>query len=262
MLKRIITISLTLLLASLAQAKEYKGGEIQSKQSFHYGRFETRIYASDVSGVLSTFFLFENEGWKNDHIWQEIDVEIFGKDPENKWQTNVIYEKDAAGSTIHSEEIHTLSKDQKVSAWHVYTVDWTPDYIEWFVDGVSIRKFTDKEVLDVIGAKPMLLMFNCWSHESVEWVGELSPAQTPTYQYVDYVKVYDWQSANKFSSKASFTENFDTDLDKWNISTHSFDGNVCDFATTNAKAINGSLVLAFSTEAKASSVMDKVVIPK
>lgn len=227
-------------------AKDYKAGEIQSKESFHYGRFETRFYASDVSGILSTMFLYENDGWRETDIWQEIDIEVFGKDPGNEWQSNLIYEEDPAGPQLHAEAEHTFGNNGSVAAWHDYVIEWTPEYVEWFVDGVSVRKVTDDEILSILGEKPMLLMFNCWAHEDEGWVGALDVNNLPTYQFVDYVKVYDWVSDSTFESTPAFEDHFDNGLDNWNKSSHTFDGNLADFTPDNAGTKDGHLVLAFT----------------
>lgn len=248
-----------LLLANIVIAKDYKAGEVQSKQSFHYGKFEARFYASDASGVLSTFFLFENTGWQTTDIWQEIDVEVFGKDPGNLWQTNVIYETNAAGPQHHSEGTHTLSNNEVVADWHTYTIEWTPDYIEWFVDETSVRKFTDASVLDIIGAKPMQVMLNCWSHSSEAWVGPLDVQSLPTFQFVDYVKVYDWTDGANFGNTPVFEDNFDNGLVNWNASNHTFDGNVADFTSSNVGVKDGYLLLAFSTNSNADLIANAII---
>ena len=258
MKKTIILLSILLSVFHLS-AKDYKAGEIQSKQSFHYGRFETRFYASDVSGVLSTMFLFENDGWKDTDIWQEIDIEVFGKDPENIWQSNLIYEKNADGPTLHAEQTHTYANNSSVAEWHTYTIDWTPYYIEWFVDGQSIRKETDLEILEILGKKPMLLMFNCWAHVDPGWVGNLDVNNTPAYQFVEYVKVYDWVEGTSFEITPSFEDDFDNGLSNWNKSNHTFEGNYADFVSANVGTKNGALVLAFSNNNNTG--IDAAVIP-
>ncbi len=258
MKRRILIAQLFLIVAFVVNAKDYQAGEIQSKTSFHYGRFETRFYSSDVSGTLSTFFLFENDGWKETDIWQEIDVEVFGKSPQNIWQSNVIYETNVAGPTHHSEETHSLGADS-VNNWHTYTVDWTPDYIEWFVDGESIRTLTDQAILDIIGAKPMLAMFNCWAHESTAWVGTFDIDALPAYQFVDYIKVYDWVDGTNFETATSFEDNFDGTLSQWNTSTHTFEGNLCDFSTRNVGVKEGYLVLSVSKATQTTVIADAVI---
>lgn len=258
MKKNLMLISLMFCACALF-AKDYKAGEIQSKQSFHYGRFETRFYASDVSGVLSTMFLFENNGWQESDIWQEIDIEVFGKDPGNQWQSNIIYEENAAGPQLHAENIHTYDNSGIAAAWHTYTIDWTPEYVEWFVDGISVRKETDPQILDIIGAKPMLLMFNCWAHEDPGWVGELDANSTPTYQFVDYVKVYDWISDDAFENTPSFEDHFDNGMNNWNISNHTFEGNLADFVPSNAGTKDGNLILAFTNNNETG--IDNATVP-
>lgn len=255
-MNRLVLCIALLGLSLITNAKDYKASEIQSKQSFHYGRFETRFYSSDISGMLSTFFLFENDGWKDDEIWQEIDVEVFGKGNSNTWQSNYIYETDPAGPVIKEEGVHTI-EGGSVADWHVYTVDWTSDYIEWFIDGVSVRKEIDQEVVDVIGAKPMLVMFNHWSSQWLDWTGPFEGTDIPSYQFVDYVKVYDWIEGTEFETEVSFEDGFDNGLANWNVSTHTFDGNIADFSRDNVGIKDGYLILAFTTE-KATGYETKI----
>lgn len=247
-------------LVDFGNAKDFKGGEVQSNESFHYGKFETRFYASNVSGVLSTMFLFENDGWKQSDIWQEIDVEVFGKSPTNQWQSNLIWETNAAGPTKMSEGRHTMG-GKRVNDWHIYSMEWTPEYIAWFVDNEEIRRDTTEETLKIIGAKPMLLMFNIWSHTSVEWVGRFNEMALPTYQYVDYVRVYDWQKGHDFSPDPVFEDDFDEHLEQWNVSTHTFDENRVTFAKSNVFTQDGYLVLGLCPSEEVATMKSSCHIP-
>lgn len=261
MISRVVTlITFCLVIVGFGFAKEFKGGEVQSKESFHYGKFETRFYASNVSGVLSTMFLFENDGWKQSDIWQEIDVEVFGKSPTNQWQSNLIWETNPAGPTKMAEQKHVM-QGERVNDWHVYTVEWTPDYVSWSVDEVEIRRDTTKATLAVIGAKPMLLMFNIWSHTSIDWVGRFSEMSLPTYQFVDYVRAYKWVAGEKFESDPVFEDEFEDDLDNWNISTHSFDENRVTFSTSNVFTQDGYLVLGLCSNAEVQTMRDNCEVP-
>ena len=248
-MKKIIIVGVLVSSFLCSFAKEYKGAEIQSKQAFHFGKFETRFLSSSMSGMLSTFFLFENEGYLPCCKWQEIDVEVFGKGESNSWQSNPIYQTDGAGDRVTADEVHELPKGKFVDDYYTYTVEWTPDYIKWYVDGELIRSFTDTAALKIIGAKPMLAMFNHWSSEWLDWTGPFNGNQCPSYQIVDYIKVYDWVSDSTFEQKPSFEDDFKKDLSQWNISTHSFDGNICDFSKKNVAIRDGKLILAFTTEA-------------
>jgi beta-glucanase (GH16 family) len=73
--------------------------------------------------------------------------------------------------------------------WHVFALDWRPDALVWFVDGVERWRFTDASA---IPAESMYLLINL--AVGGEWPG--SPDATtvfPSLLLVDYVRV--WQSA-------------------------------------------------------------------
>ncbi|SFB86879.1 family 16 glycosylhydrolase, partial [Tropicimonas isoalkanivorans] len=59
--------------------KPYTGSEIQSRDYFGYGYYEVDMKASGESGVVSSFFLFNNTFWSADHH-NEIDFEFLGGD--------------------------------------------------------------------------------------------------------------------------------------------------------------------------------------
>lgn len=249
-MKKIVIYTLLSLFSVGLVAKEFKGAEVQSKQTFHFGKFETRFFSSNVSGMLSTFFLFENEGYLPCCKWQEIDVEVFGKGNANGWQSNPIWQETGNGERQTADKHHEFANDGVVDEFHTYTVEWAPTFIKWYVDGELIRTFDDPEALKVIGAKPMLAMFNIWTSKWLDWTGPFNGDEVPTYQLVDYLKVYDFVSDSTFEEKPSFVEDFDGDLSKWNISTHSFEGNLCDFDRDNVALQDGNLVLAFTKEGK------------
>lgn len=256
-------LSLALLAVSfLGFSKIYKGAEVQSVEEFHFGRFETRFYSSNVSGMLSTFFLFEKDGWQDCCLWQEIDIEVFGKDGATSWQSNPIWETEPAQTERSTdEEVHVYDQNGKANQWHTYTLDWTADYIEWFVDGKSIRKFTDKEALKFLGAKPMKMMMNIWTSHWTDWTGPFNGSDAPTYQFVDYVKVYDWnKGTTTFKQEPRFVDDFDKNLDKWTLSNHSFEGNLCDFEPENVVLKDGNLILAFTKEGETGAAGVRIPI--
>jgi len=247
--------SLVISIQSIAQ-KDFSGAEIQSKETFHFGRFETRFYSSNISGMLSTFFLFENDGWRPEFLWQEIDVEVFGKDDAQTWQSNPIYEINPAGPRILDSETHGGNGFQ-ADDWHVFTVDWTPNYIEWFVDDVSVRRYTNPEGVMVIGAKPMLAIFNHWSSNIPSFTGPFDPNDLPSYQFVDYIRIFDWIEGEEFESDPSFEDNFDNGLSNWNLSNFTFAENISDFTPLNVDTQEGYLILAFTRRGDLS-IEDKV----
>jgi hypothetical protein len=74
--------------------------------------------------------------------------------------------------------------------WHTYAVDWEPDAIVWYVDGIERRRYTDAAN---ITNKPMYLIANL--AVGGDWPG--SPDSTtplPASYQIDHIRV--WQKAN------------------------------------------------------------------
>ena len=72
-------------LPGLAHAKEWKSGEIVSRDFFTYGAFETRFKPAKGSGGISGFILIAKES----EPWQELAYEFFGKGTPD-YQTQII----------------------------------------------------------------------------------------------------------------------------------------------------------------------------
>ncbi|WP_286843623.1 family 16 glycosylhydrolase, partial [Idiomarina sp. UBA4206] len=124
---------------SPATAKPYKAAEIYSKQTYKYGRYEIRMRVAKGSGVLSTFFTYKNGSEQPGTFWEEIDIEIFGKNNATQWQSNVIIGTNRP--TTKTEGVHTTPFSMG-DGYHTYVLEWTPNYIAWYVDGTQTRRIT------------------------------------------------------------------------------------------------------------------------
>jgi beta-glucanase (GH16 family) len=69
----------------------YSSGEIRSHDDYRYGYFEARMKAARGSGVDTGFFTYT--GPSRGQPWNEVDVEILGKDP--RWYVD--------GKLVHEE---------------------------------------------------------------------------------------------------------------------------------------------------------------
>lgn len=245
---RSISIVLLTLCASLAAnvatAKSYKGAEIYSNQSYLYGRYEMRMRVAKASGVLSTFFTYKNGSEVGNTFWEEIDTEIFGKNNATQWQSNVIL--GSSRPTIHTEQLHTASQPL-ADAYHTYILEWTPDYVAWFVDGEEVRRITGTSTVTSL-TNAQSLRFNIWSSESVEWVGAWDDSVLPVYQFINYIDYKSYNATTK-NFEGGWRDDFDTfDTSRWSKANWSFDMNRVDFAPENALVKNGILVLALTKE--------------
>ena len=245
---RTISILLLALCASITAtavyAKPYKGAEIYSNQSYLYGRYEMRMRVAKASGVLSTFFTYKNGSEVGNTFWEEIDIEVFGKNNATEWQSNIIL--GSSRPTINSEADHT-APSSLADAYHTYVLEWTPEYVAWFVDGVEVRRITGTSTVTSL-VSPQSLRFNLWASESVEWVGEWDDSALPVYQFVNYIDYKAYNATSK-QFEGGWRDDFDTfDESRWGKANWTFATNRVDFAPENVVVKNGILVLALTKE--------------
>ncbi|MCU0430259.1 MAG: Ig-like domain-containing protein [Cytophagaceae bacterium] len=252
----IIYVCLGLSLGLWAQ-KPYTAGEIQSRNNTQYGRYDFRMYSSRHSGTTSTFFLWKQGSTEANVRWNEIDIETFGKDAAS-WQSNPIWEyNDGDQNTKRWEATH--GGTAIALTWVNFGLEWTPNYIAWFVNGTEVRRvnkgdnvpanhfrYNNGDSRDPVThiADPMRIAFNHWSAYSVGWLGEFFPNTLPSYQFVDWITYRPWNGTgfgavsirHDFNSMAEVNENYF-------VSNHTFDDNRCDFSGRAVGVTNGYLWL-------------------
>ena len=224
-----------------AEAKAYKGAEVYSRESALYGRMEMRMRMIRGSGLVSTFFTYKNGSEVSGATWEELDIEILGKDDAKTWQSNII----TGNPRVTSEQVHT-SPTSLADGYHTYTLEWTPDYVSWSVDGTVVRKTEGGQTSSLINAQS--LRFNAWSSDATGWVGAFDEAALPAYQFVNWIKYYRYDNG-QFT--LDWTDDFEAfDFDRWAKGNWTFDGNRVDFDPANAVVKDGTLILAITTEAE------------
>ena len=224
-----------------AEAKAYKGAEVYSRESALYGRMEMRMRMIRGSGLLSTFFTYKNGSEMSGATWEELDVEILGKNDAKTWQSNII----TGNPRVTSEQVHT-SPTSLADGYHTYALEWTPDYVSWSVDGTVVRKTEGGQTSSLINAQS--LRFNVWSSDVTSWVGAFDEAALPAYQFVNWIKYYRYDNG-QFT--LDWTDDFEAfDFDRWAKGNWTFDGNRVDFDPANAVVKDGTLILAITTEAE------------
>ncbi|MEN0038010.1 MAG: family 16 glycosylhydrolase [Cellvibrio sp.] len=230
------------LAAQLVHAKAYKGAEIYSNNAYLYGRYEMRMQSAKASGVLSTFFTYKDGSQIAGTVWEEIDIEIFGKNNGTQWQSNIIY----GTGPSHTEETHTESTSL-AEGYHTYVLEWTPEYVAWFVDGVEKRRITGTSTLNTL-TSPQSLRFNIWASDSVPWVGAWDDSVLPVYQFVSYIEYKAYNATTK-TFEGGWRDDFNSfDTSRWGKANWTFDSNRVDFAPENAVVKDGILVLALTKE--------------
>lgn len=235
-----LTLSaVTLAGATEVVAKPYKGAELYSRQAVLYGRMEMRMRMIRGSGLLSTFFTYKNGSEVAGAAWEEIDIEVLGKNDAKGLQSNII----TGNPSMTSERVHAAASSL-ADGYHTYTLEWTPEYVSWSLDGVVVRRTEGGQVSSLIS--PQTLRFNAWSSETTSWVGAFDEAALPAYQFVNWIKYYRYENGQFV---LDWTDEFDTlDASRWAVANWTFDTNRVDFVPANAVVQDGTLVLAITTE--------------
>jgi len=234
-------------------SKPYKGAEVYSLKSYQNGRIELRMRMMRGSSLLSTFFTYKNGSEKSGEFWEELDIEVFGKDDAKSWQSNIIsnFPKD------YSVEIHT-NETSLADDYHTYTLEWTPDYVLWLFDGKQVRKTEGGQAKDLTSAHSF--RFNTWSSETDSWAGAFDEGALPAYQFVNWIKYYRYENGEFVPDWMDDFETFDTN--RWGKGTWSFGGNRVDFDPANAVVKDGTLILAITKEGETGFTGDVPVDPQ
>lgn len=119
-----------------SNGKEYTSGMISShdKFSFSYGYVEMRAKVPKGNGFWPTFWLLsQKKSWP-----PELDIaEFVGSNTKNVHMTIHYDEGGHKSSSGYWGGGEDFSND-----YHTYAVQWEPDKIIWYVDGVERRRYT------------------------------------------------------------------------------------------------------------------------
>jgi beta-glucanase (GH16 family) len=177
--------------------RDFFGGEYSSarlktagRASWTYGRVEARLQVPTGYGTWPAFWMMpdnQSRGWP---ACGEIDV-----------MEHVGYDENRIHSTTHSLRYNWRSPSQRTAStfvpgatggFHVYAVEWYPDRIEAFVDGV--RYFTSPNDGGGDDSWPFNKNFHIILNLAVggDWGGArgVDPNIWPKRMTVDYVRVY------------------------------------------------------------------------
>jgi hypothetical protein len=241
-----LLIAALLCIPGAVAAKQYKAAEIYTFEDELYGKYVFRMQAAKGSGLISAFFLWKDDSETGTVPWEEVDIEIFGKDNAETWQSNII--TGTAPTTNMSEGDHVFSPDPPGDVYHTYTLEWSPGSVVWLLDGDPVRTVNGPPADNLISAAQ--IRFNVWPSESTEWAGDWDDDILPRYMYVDWVEYYPWnETAGTFEDDYAWRDDFDTfNTSRWGKANWTFDGNRADYLPENAYVAGGRLYLRVTDE--------------
>lgn len=221
--------------------KEFKGAELRTKATYTYGRFEVRMKSAQREGMLSSFFTYHEIS--NTSEWNEIDIEILGR-----YNDDVQFNTITPGQTNHVR--HQFVNFNPHLDFHTYAIEWTPEYVSWFIDDVEVYKQTETHIQTL--NKPQKIMMNIWIPQYENWAGKWNSTSLPAFAYYDFVKYYSYSPGiGNYGSNNNFTFQWTDDFDFWNQTrwekaTHTFDGNLVDFIPENCVFKDGYMILCLT----------------
>lgn len=162
--------------------------ESKNKYSFQNGRMAVRAKVNDSQGIWPAIWMLSQDETGHD----EIDVlEYLGQDPWTAWTTNHfgILDKNKQSDGKANTNWEAWSQ-----AFHVYEVEWSPERINWYIDGRSVFTSTRgrDDGRDGMHTRPMFPILETQVGDG--WVGDVDYSRQNTKQnsdfLVDWVRVY------------------------------------------------------------------------
>ena len=148
----------------------FYGGELRSKDHYHYGDYEITMKPEAKKGTCTSFFVytgpteFDAEGNPNPH--DEIDIEFLGKDTTHV-QFN-FFVNGVGGNEFKYDLGFDASEE-----FHTYGFRWTEDYITWYVDGEPVYRVDETEKKPIPHtAGRMMTNYWCGSEVAEAWMGK------------------------------------------------------------------------------------------
>lgn len=185
------------------QGSEFTSARIntRSKVEQQYGRFEARIQMPGGRGVWPAFWMLGNniEVVPDDDpatvVWPfpgEIDItEMRGQ--ESFRSHGSMHGPGHSGGAALTDSFDLIDARFDTD-FHVFTVDWTPDSVDFFIDGIRYNRITRDDVPQggdwVFDERPFFVLLNVAVGGT--FVGfPVDTTPLPQRMIVDYVRVYE-----------------------------------------------------------------------
>ena len=201
--------------------QEYFSGVLTSVQNFTYGYYEVRAKLPEGKGLWPAFWLLNS--FEGNPPVREIDImEFVGGDKTaifNNYHYSVLQENNPNNTNdqnwdpdrCHKVNTRQIRPDDYTATYHTFGVEWTPDYIAWFIDGElqkvvidedcngqnnsqELNNLVDNYSGSYVSDQTMYILLNlAIGQTSLGTEGDGAPnSETtfPAYFDIDYVRVY------------------------------------------------------------------------
>lgn len=173
--------------ASYTSARLLTKGKLEQT----YGRFEARMRLPYGQGIWPAFWLLGDDS-NGTEIWPqigEIDImEYVGDEPTRMFGT--VHGPGYSGGESISKS-YELNNDRFDTGFHIFGIEWGPDYINYYVDNVLYNQITPEDVPGewVFNRGPFYIILNLAVGGSLPGPPN-DETVFPQNLLVDYVRVY------------------------------------------------------------------------
>lgn len=200
-------LSITAIKENMEYERTYSSGRIVTRDNFSqtFGWFEARMKTPTGSGMWPAFWLLPqpdgsygmNNGYGGWPHSGEIDIMEAKGRLNNKTDHTLHFSDNASGDHRYLGTTFTMETD--TDEWHVYAVDWTPEYIIWYVDGeeayrLNARAWSTQASTSPAAPfdKPFYILLNLAVGGQYDGYNKPDDGFTSATMQVDYVRV--WQN--------------------------------------------------------------------
>ena len=116
----------------------------------------------------------------------------------NKVDTTLHYGPINEGTWQSKYDTTETTLTSNTDEWHIYAVEWTANYIKWFVDGKAVQTISSSTWYTLSSSdasapfdQPFYILLNLAVGGSYDPQGSVPSNFTSASMYVDYVRVYE-----------------------------------------------------------------------
>jgi len=162
--------------------------------TFTYGYVEARVKFPATQGFFTAFWMLPADPTYQ-YQWEIDIVEILGYDPTTIYMTYSYGQDRSQSHAVNSSTGNNGKcpvKDYSTD-WVRLGVDWQPDHIAWYIDGVKCDQFNGDSTT-IVGEPMQIILNNMIDNEwERRWNVTLTDLTQVRQTEVDYIRVYQQQ---------------------------------------------------------------------
>lgn len=138
------------------QRFDFQSGRIDTKDrvEFTYGTASARIRMAEGPGLWPAFWALGNGDWP-----ETGEIDIMENVGEADWSGVAMHGPGYSGETPLVNKVY-FKKDLDITKWHIYSVDWTKDTLNFKVDGALMYRVT----------RPMVENYGKWAFDNPKYI--------------------------------------------------------------------------------------------